>query len=234
MPAVPDDACSYTTLINNYLKVCHNKGLNILGMSAASLKPNNATAVKASFPPTSLALQVYPYKANPSDDAKAGLDEDNNCLVYKQMTQHHDLPQDLAYPYGGNLVDPGQNGTLMISRSTFWDDWLLPILTTMNQSTLVYNVKASCRDDEVNPDWNYSFKFGTECVSKDKGPDGKDQPLPPSFFAFTAKPSTATSRGFTWHQGDENIKNQGVLASKLMARITSRLCDVLPSPIYTV
>jgi hypothetical protein len=66
-------------------------------------KAHPATAVKASFPPTSLALQVYPYKTNPSDDVKAELDEDNNCLVYKQMTQHHDLPQDLAYLYGGVL-----------------------------------------------------------------------------------------------------------------------------------
>ena len=221
LPTLPSDAASWADFLANWITVCKEKNLDIFGIQASALSDHEPTIATASFPPTSLRLQGYPYIA-PGGTAQQGLDQVNNCLVYTQMTLNHPLPQNLDYPFGGNLVDPGQHGTEIISRATFWDNWLLPNLAGLNQTALLYNVRATCDNNEVFPNWNYSYKFGNNTVPKPGDPQTTDANgnavFSPSFFQWVPKVGTATEGGFTWSKGDNYEDDEGSAASKLEAR----------------
>lgn len=183
---------------NGYRYVPTMVSISTVFTPPTALAGDDITVANASFPPTSLRLQDYPY-IGPSGTIQQGLDQVNNCLTYTQMTLNHLPPAlDLDYPRCGNLVNPDQHGIEIISRANFWDDWLLPKLLNPNHDTLLYNAYTHCENNEIDPDFKYKWTFGATTYPESGDPtievDGTTT-FDPSFFAWTPKISTASSRG---------------------------------------
>ncbi len=133
----------------------------------------------------------------------------NNCLLYLQQTEGEVVPDPIRYSYTGNMVDDERSGTLIISRTLFWDCWLLPELQILNFKTLLVATRAHCSNNEVQPDWDYNWKFGDDAANQ-ANRKSKDQD---SFYAWKQKPSG--SCGFTFADHSQAEDSGGVWGSRL-------------------
>lgn len=121
-------------------------------------KPQSLNQNAPTFPPTALKFQTYEYIAPGENTPDEGIGKgDNNMLLYLQMTDHRDFPNQAILEYSGNFVSSGMNGTTCIGREIFWANYLLRtskplLLHTFNPSTYAW-VKAASVENKVNPTW---------------------------------------------------------------------------------
>ncbi|KAF8243632.1 hypothetical protein K440DRAFT_561107, partial [Wilcoxina mikolae CBS 423.85] len=133
-----------------------------------------------------------------------GLDDKggNNVLLYLEMTDHKDFPQERLLSYSGNFVSPGMSGTMCIGQDIFWDSFLLRdslplLLRVLNESTYGWAKDAWIKYEGVASEWSY--KIG---VGPGSGTDSE-----PDFYAW--KPEEGNKLSWTWDKSSESKDESG-------------------------
>ena len=219
---------------------CHNKKLNTLGYKIEALNKEFPApkSVDPTFFPSFNEFQTYEWR-DMRFNGETTPNGPNNCFLYLQMTKGHDAPSDLHYNYTGNLVNNSDSGTLLVSRKLFWDEWLLPKLTTLNYNTYLEATHAHCSNNEIFPDWEFGWLIGSDSASHNNRKDDQDP-----FYAWNKKQDgfvwggnpfsrnnnwVPRSHGFTFDRGETNQRDTGgMLASKLECEINCKPASYSP------
>ncbi|KAF1844453.1 uncharacterized protein K460DRAFT_419358 [Cucurbitaria berberidis CBS 394.84] len=118
-------------------------GKNAVGLS---FKLPKATTGEATFEPTAMMHQVYPYKSSKqgAPDGSTGYDgaANSNCLLYCEMVNNHPMPDDLRVVWSGNyatqfLSDEHKaiKGSFVMNRAVFLEKYLLTEFRALNQAS---------------------------------------------------------------------------------------------------
>lgn len=111
-------------------------------------------------------------------------------------------------------MDPGQHGTLIMSRATIWDGWLLPLLQEFNYATWL--TKAYCYNSgrEGTEDWNWDWKFGPDALVQWNDPtNAKDA----SYKGYKWSPKDPSKgSGSWWGPGESYLDDyRGIAGSRV-------------------
>ncbi|TKA70051.1 hypothetical protein B0A49_06256 [Cryomyces minteri] len=98
---------------------------------------------KATFEPTHLQFQTYPWCGSQGQGAGEGVKGNSilNCLLYTEMTDEHKPPSLWQLPWSANFTDGDASanddtkiplGTFVMSKDNFWNRFLVPKLATLN------------------------------------------------------------------------------------------------------
>jgi hypothetical protein len=220
--AVTDSNGNWMEFFSTWMNSAHRAKVNTLGYSITALDPaTKPTTIDPTFMPTFNEFQTCQWN-DPSGNTATGIPAgNNNCLLYAQMTANADAPTPLYYTYTGNMVDAGETATLFISKKVFWDEWLLPQLTTLNYQTWLVATYASCDNNEVNPNWKFNWSIGPDAATFAGYTDGAQNP----FYAWKPKSTDGNGPyGFSFNPGSNSKEdNEGSAASKLTAHIDCKL-----------
>lgn len=149
-------------------------------------KPSSVNQQAPTFPPTSLKFQTYEYIAPGQTEPTDG--NDNNMLLYLQMTDSKPFPSTAILPYTGNFASSGMDGSMAIERNIFWDSYLLRVspatelLHTLNHATYVWITHADI-DKTQSPNWEIGVGDSSHSAS-------------PSFFHWVKQGNMS----WTWGQ----------------------------------
>ncbi|KAF7974340.1 hypothetical protein HWV62_12400 [Athelia sp. TMB] len=144
--------------------------------------------------PTSLNFQNFPFVLS-SMATEGEKNNDNNMLIYLQMTENRKFPPDLLpFPKANWVVPstPRYDGTVCLSKSTFLDSWLLPRLAQFNNTTTWYSV---IEDDSSKTPAPYNLDKGHF------GPSGHENATGTPWIADTAG-SNDTVLKYTYSRND--------------------------------
>ncbi|KAJ6537228.1 hypothetical protein DFH09DRAFT_1324334 [Mycena vulgaris] len=114
----------------------------------------------ATLAPTDLTFQCYPYLVSSDDDFTPG--DDNNMLLYLEMTNHAKLPRK-SLDTSKNWVVPQAintffDGTVALSRKIFLEDWLLVNLEVLNRATWISATASNKPTQHSDGTWKFSNK----------------------------------------------------------------------------
>lgn len=116
------------------------------------------------FLPTAMIHQVYPY-INPARGVEKPVISydapgDLNSLLYCEMVENNPLPDDQQLAYMGNFTSqalsvggPRIDGTFCLSHQHFLGRFLLPMLQTFNEASIIYTPVASFEHGSLH--WSY-------------------------------------------------------------------------------
>jgi hypothetical protein len=183
---------------------------HIIGYHAATNPGQDPYQVPASFPPTSLRLQTYPYLESPTSAPVDG--HDSNSIVYCQMVKHETppAPPNDAYSWSGNFVQPDMHGTMAISRHCIFDFWLLPVLQELNFATFLSCAWCSNSGREGTENWAWGYKAGAEALAHWNDPAATDF----TYHGYAWAPKPDGQIGFHWGPDeDRNDSNGGIWGS---------------------
>jgi hypothetical protein len=145
--------------MKRYFAKVTEDGHNILGYAVQVHNPNQAVPECPSFPPTDLTFATHRY-----EDGTSAPDPEYDTLTYLIMTRNRPMPLNVVPQ--GQFFDPKaqdkQSGTMIIARSVFIDDYLIPRLarSTALRSTLKKSGDRSVWWDVFYGDGAYTFKDG--------------------------------------------------------------------------
>lgn len=145
--------------MRRYFTQVTKEGHNILGYAVQVHNPNQVAPESPSFPPTDLTFATHRH-----EDGTRTPDADYDALMYLLMTRNRPMPLNVVPR--GQLFEPTaqdkQSGTMIIARSVFIDDYLIPRLAriTALRSTLTKTGDRSCSFNVFNGDGQYEFKDG--------------------------------------------------------------------------
>ncbi|KAI1192296.1 hypothetical protein F5X97DRAFT_329822 [Nemania serpens] len=157
-----------------------------IGYNMLTSKPSSVNQQAPTFPPTSLKFQTYEYIAPGQTEPTDG--NDNNMLLYLQMTDSKPFPSTAILPYTGNFASSGMDGSMAIERNIFWDSYLLRVspatelLHTLNHATYVWITHADI-DKTQSPNWEIGVGDSSHSAS-------------PSFFHWVKQGNMS----WTWGQ----------------------------------
>lgn len=143
------------------------------------------------------------------------------------MTNHKNDPNPNYYAYTGNLNDPTQQGTMMLSQDIFWNQWLLPLLQELNYQTWLTGAECHNSGREGSEDWKWGYQLGPEAIPSWKDPNAKDVSY--SGYAWN-KITDGKSFGFNWNKYSEDSASHGPSGSNVSNYVKCKLSFPISIP----
>ena len=107
-----------------------------ISFAATAINPAAvAPAHAATFPPTAVNFQTYPFLGNGTTAPIQNLDPSTgglNMLVFDEVCNGRQLPYDYLSMGSGNWVLPGKSGLVAISGDNFWSGYLFKARTVLH------------------------------------------------------------------------------------------------------
>ncbi|GFP55827.1 hypothetical protein TASIC1_0005068500 [Trichoderma asperellum] len=176
-------ATKVTSLLGEWAATHTHSAFFTLGLQVEL--PEKEESHTATFIPTSLRLQNYPYftndeietHKNPADFPVGFENRPYNSFVYCEATDGATLPSIHRLPFTGNLAEPdgpnglGEiNGSFVISHQLFMDRHLLPLLRELSKAIQVIPLRPTCKTSDNGGDI-FAPRFAFGCDPSD--PDDK-------------------------------------------------------------